>query len=74
MLEIFGKGYVIQHCISLFQEEQETESYRIFVTELLTGMARGLGNQVNMRYVDVLYPKKQKSANEIIDHIREGLK
>lgn len=73
MLEIFGKGYVIQHCISLFQEEQETESYRIFVTELLTGILRNMGGQVNTRYVDMLYPKKKQSAEEIIDHIKKGL-
>jgi hypothetical protein len=71
---LYGKGYVIQHCISLFQKEQETQSYQIFVTELLTGIARGMGAQVNTRYVDLLYPKEEKSADDIINHIKEGLR
>lgn len=73
-MALYGKGYVIQHCISLFQEEQEIQSYRIFVTELLGGIAQGMGAQINKRYVDILYPKEEKSADDIINHIKEGLR
>lgn len=72
-MAIFGKGYVIEHCISLFKEEQETEAYRIYTTEMLSSIARFLGVQVNMKYYDIIHPKQEKSAGEIIQHIKEGL-
>ena len=73
MLGLFGKGYVIEHCISLFQEEQETEAYRVYVTELLSCIAQGMGAQINAKYIDLIHPKEEKSADEIIDHIKKGL-
>ena len=72
-MALFGKGYVIQHCISLFQEEDEVQSYRIFVTELLSSIAQGMGGQIRTRYVDLLYPKEEQSADDIINRIKEGL-
>lgn len=73
MLQVFGKGYVIEHCISLFQEEQDTEAYRIYTTEMLSCIARSLGAQINVKYIDIIHPKEEKSADEIIDHIKKGL-
>lgn len=73
MLELFGKGYVIEHCISLFKEEQTAETYRIYVTELLSCIAQSMGVTINAKYIDILHPKEEKSAQEIIDHIKEGL-
>lgn len=64
---------MIEHCISLFQEEQADETYRIYVTELLSSIAQGMGAKINTRYIDILHPKEQKSAEEIISHIKEGL-
>lgn len=72
-MEIYGKGYVIEHCISLFAEEQETEAYRIYTTEMLASIAQLMGAQINIKYVDIIHPKEQKSADEIINHIKEGL-
>ena len=64
---------MIENCISLFQKEQEEETYRIYVTELLSCIAQGLGGQINTRYYDLIHPKEEKSADEIIDHIKKGL-
>lgn len=64
---------MIDHCISLFQEEQETEAYRIYTTEMLSTIAQLLGAQINIKYIDLIHPKEQKSADEIIDHIKKGL-
>jgi hypothetical protein len=35
LLELYGKGYVIEHCISLFSERQKEKTYRIYVTDCL---------------------------------------
>jgi len=75
MLEIIGRGYVIQHCISLFKKYQEELSYRFYETELLRGIAKSLGLNVNMTYRDILEPKKEetRTAGEIISNIKKKL-
>lgn len=64
---------MIEYCISLFVEEQEIEAYRIYTTEMLSTIAQSLGAQINIKYIDLIHPKEQKSADEIIDHIKKGL-
>lgn len=64
---------MIEYCISLFAEEQEIEAYRIYTTEMLSTIAQSLGAQINIKYIDLIHPKEQKSADEIIDHIKKGL-
>lgn len=64
---------MIECCISLFKEEQASETYRIYVTELLSCIAQGLGAKINTKYVDIIHPKPEQSAQDIIAHIKKGL-
>lgn len=75
-MQVLGRGYVIQHCISLFKNHQEEQSYRIYETELLRGIAKSLGLNVDMTYRDILEPKKEEtqSASDIISNIKNKLK
>lgn len=69
MLEVFGRGYVIEHCISSFYKYTEEHSYRIYVTDVLRSLN---GNKELPRYYDYINIKKEKekSAKEVKDKIR----
>ena len=70
MLELFGSGYVIDHCVSAFKEKQEFEAYRNYVTDSL----KVIGH-LNKRYYDIIHPVVEtRSADEIIDSISEKLR
>jgi len=69
LLEIFGRGYVIEHCISSFQKQNEVLTYRVYVTDLL----RALSRQENIpRYYDLIKRDKEpkKDAKEVKEKIR----
>lgn len=69
MLEIFGRGYVIEHCISSFYKEQEQMTYRVYITDLLRYMS---GNKKAPRFYELIRPDKkpQKTAKEVKEKIR----
>ena len=69
MLEIFGRGYVIEHCISSFQKQNEVLTYRVYVTDLLRAMSRQEGIP---RYYDLIKKDKEpkKDAKEVKEKIR----
>ena len=69
MLEIFGRGYVIEHCISSFYKYNEEHTYRIYVTGVLRQLSR---NKDMIRYYDIIKPHKviSKSAKEVKDQIK----
>lgn len=72
MLEILGKGYVIEHCIAFLKEKNEAKSFRIYVTDALSAICENtthyLGTQgmvdcgrtITKRWVDVLNPPPEK--------------
>lgn len=66
---------MIQHCISLFKKYQEELSYRFYETELLRGIAKSLGLNVDMTYRDIIEPKKEetRTASEIVSNIKNRL-
>lgn len=66
---MFGRGYVIEHCISSFKKYNEEKTYRIYVTDLLRHLS---GNNSIVRYYDLITPntEPQKSAKEVKDKIR----
>ncbi len=69
-----GSGYVIDHCISAFQKEQEEKAFRIYLTDALQAIAENTqrfagGMKMNKRYYDIINikPQKQeKTADDII--------
>lgn len=82
-LEIFGKGYVIEHCVAFFRRKQEEEAYRVYVTDTLKAMAESIanaygGNVPKHRYAEIIQPgrpevEETRTAHEIISNISKKL-
>lgn len=68
MLELFGRGYVIEHCISSLKLDREIKSFKVYVTDALMAIAdntthlvgsQGVvdyGKTINQRWIDILNP------------------
>lgn len=72
---MFGRGYIIEHCISTFKALQEEKFYKIYITDILRASLR---NNNVPRYYDLissLYKSKEKEPDpeEIKDKIKNGL-
>ena len=81
MLELYGRGYVVDHVIASFQREQEEEFYRMYVTDCLRILTENTTHYVIAGYGNVDYgahikerwaemrkkvePKEEKSGDEI---------
>ena len=80
MLELFGSGYVIEHCIAAIKAEMKDESYRCYVTDCFMNIVNMLAGKqaLKKRYYDILHPAPvdERSAEEIVaDNIKRlGLK
>lgn len=78
-VKLFGMGYVINHCISLFQKEQEEEQYNKFyfksvsyIAQSIRAIANGLAQaDVMPSYVDFINdePEDNRTAEEIVDDV-----
>ena len=68
MLELFGSGYVIDHCVSALFEYRKEELYRTYITDALKAHFR-----LNIRYADLLKPPETRTSEEIIDNIKGKL-
>ena len=55
LLEIFGREYVVEHCISAFKILQEEKVFKIYVTDSLKAM--GEGKRLADRYADIIIPE-----------------
>ena len=67
MLELMGKGYVIEHCICEHNKRMKERDYQIYMTDLLKGLAEFVGLQVNVRYADlfkVQTEQEEKTGDE----------
>lgn len=86
---MFGWGYAIDHCISLFQKEQEDRAYRNYITECLRHISENtaktaasmIGEGADVKYIsmsfeDVIHPKPkdERTPEEIISHMKEKMK
>ena len=78
---MFGKGYVKDFCITLFQKEQEEKATKIYYAECLRIMTEntakmGGGSYIQAKLQDILDPKPvdNRTADDIIEGIRKKLK
>lgn len=72
-----GRGYVIEHCVSTLNSIRQEENYRIYLTEVLRTIAKGVGYNIKYSYSDMLNDSKQssiveeeKTPDEIISRIK----
>jgi hypothetical protein len=77
---MFGKGYVKDICITLFQKEQEEKAVRIYYGECLRTISEntakfGGGAYIQAKLQDILDPKPvdKRTAEDIIEGIRKKL-
>ena len=80
MLDLFGSGYVIEHCVSALAEEQEKRAFEVYVTDTLQMISKNTanyagGSYVTGRYIDIVNPKPEdnRTGDEIVlDIIRRA--
>lgn len=71
-MEMMGRRYVIDCCISAFRAKQEDLIYRVYVTDLLRALTRA----DCARYYDLIKPTKDdgqtvvETVNDIKDRLR----
>ena len=77
MLDLFGRDYVIEHCISEINSRYKEELYRQYVTDTLRACAKGLGTEFNISYRELMdsivktAPEDDRSADDIISTIKK---
>lgn len=73
---MFGWGYVKDTCIALYQKEQKEEIYKIYISDCLKNINLSIaerygGNYTDLRYYDLINPKKQTyEKGEITEKIK----
>ena len=71
-----GRGYVIEHCVSTLNHIRQEENYRVYLTEVLRAISKGVGYEIKVGYTDILLRTKaqqsepERSPEEIIDTIK----
>lgn len=78
LLELLGRRYVVEHCVSAFNRIQEEKAYRIYVTDCLRALGYKMGTiEKAPRYADAIMNKTQgpeKTSEEIKQNIFEKLR
>lgn len=86
LLDLFGRGYVIEHCISHLKQISKDEAYRIYITDALKAIADNTGKLVKdgvgmrKRFSDFISESAdesdkdaEKEAQKIKDHMKNVL-
>ena len=68
---MFGRGYVIEHCVSWLKKDSEEKAYRAYITDALkaitdnTGRAVKNGVGMKSRFADMVASTQQTESDEI---------
>lgn len=80
-LELFGSGYVIDHCVSTLNMKYRQDLFRDYMAEGIRATVNNLshvfgGVTMEVSYHDLIHPPKKetRTEEEIINHIQEKLK
>lgn len=74
MVDLIGRGYVVQYCISLFRERQEKLLYQTYVTDALMAITNNIfhafgGAEIKMRYFDIAKSEQVETDERTGDEI-----
>lgn len=80
MINICGKGYIIEHYVSFLRLEAKEKSYQTYVTDALRVIANNSAHKkddviINSRWIELIdnvqkeAPEEEKTAEEVIDNI-----
>lgn len=84
LVEMLGRGYIIDHCIAAIQrkrqeelDKQIDEAYRVYMSDCVSTIVNSMGGKAK-RFYDIVHPgaKDERSGDEIADDVikRLGLK
>lgn len=80
MLELFGKSYVVDHCIAFFREESEKDRLTYYIADALMYITENTANQrggkaISKRFYDLKNgePEETRTPDEIINSIKNKL-
>lgn len=78
LLELYGRGYVIDHCIASLRKRNKELGYRVYVTDTLKMIAENTAKQVggyspSARYYDTLKPKAEITAKQVISKMKKKI-
>lgn len=67
---------MISNCVSFFKRQNEEKAFRIYTTEMLRGIAKSMGLQIEQRYLDFIEPPKEetRTAEDVISDIKAKLR
>lgn len=70
MLELFGRGYVIDHCSVQLQQEFKERSWKRYVTEVLRNIGENAakyvgGSYIASRWEDTPKPVDDRTGDEV---------
>ena len=89
-MDLFGRGYVLDHCMSTLDFLNKEEAYRNYITDALRYIVNNTAGQeqrtqLKASYMDIINPKSreddikdvqeaEKKSEEIINHIKDLFK
>lgn len=70
LLDLYGRGYVFDHCIAAYEQEIKERRYRTYVTDALMAMAGNTarfsgGSVMGIRWADDGKPTDTRTGDEI---------
>lgn len=73
LLDLFGSGYVIEHCISALRQKRQDEAWRHYIADSL--YYSGRNKVLTVRYADLFKAPDGRTGDEIAADIirRSGL-
>lgn len=78
MVDLMGKGYVVDYCISLLRKKQEQRRFQVYLTDVLMVMNNNIvrafgGGKITQRYADYFKKEDTRTAGQIVkDTIRKA--
>lgn len=74
MLDLIGKGYIVDHCVSLFNDRMKERLYRVYITDTLKCLNDNVakvvgGSALKARYYDLLEEGNKKEIEKTGDEI-----
>ena len=80
MLDLLGKGYVVDHCIAFLRKRRRQEELEYYITDTLMYIAQNTANisggkVPKKRFYEVMNqkPEETRTAQDIINNIKHKL-
>lgn len=81
LLELFGSGYVIEHCVSTLNMQHKEDLFRSYIAKgvelAVSSLTNAFGGQAfSISYDELIKPVKEetRTEEEIVSNIQEKLK